>query len=264
METTQTITDGLTFEKVWVVIQENARAIRETDRNLKETDRRLKETIEETDRRLKEALEKTDKQMKKTFEETDRQMKETIEETDRRLKEALEKTDKQLKKTFEETDKQMKETDRQMKETGKRMGEISNRFGEIVEYMIVPNLVEKFRELDFEFTKAGPNVEIADEVHDIFVEIDAFLENGDKAMIVEIKAKPSLRDIDDHVKRMEKLRRYADMRGDKRKYLGAIGGVVFNKHANDYTLKNGFYVIEPSGETLKITSPEGKYSPREW
>jgi len=29
-------------------------------------------------------------------------------------------------------------------------------------------------------------------------------------------------------------------------------------------MKNGFYVIEPSGETFSITAPEGEYSPREW
>jgi hypothetical protein len=42
----------------------------------------------------------------------------------------------------------MKETDRQMKETYKR-------FGEVVEYRILPNLVAKFDELGFTFTKAN-------------------------------------------------------------------------------------------------------------
>jgi hypothetical protein len=29
-------------------------------------------------------------------------------------------------------------------------------------------------------------------------------------------------------------------------------------------MKNGFYVIEPSGDTFSIIEPEGKYRPREW
>jgi hypothetical protein len=33
---------------------------------------------------------------------------------------------------------------------------------------------------------------------------------------------------------------------------------------NLFAMKNGFYVIEPSGETFTITVPEGIYSPREW
>ncbi|MDR2433153.1 MAG: hypothetical protein LBD47_01120, partial [Treponema sp.] len=45
----------------------------------------------------------------------------------------------------------MKETDRQIKETDKRLdkqlGKLGSRFGEMVEYMIVPNLLAKFRDL---------------------------------------------------------------------------------------------------------------------
>jgi hypothetical protein len=171
---------------------------------------------------------------------------------------------KKITREQAETAQQMKETDRQMKETGRRFGEFSNRFGEIVEYMIVPNLVVKFRELGFEFTKAGPDVVIKDKEHDIFLEVDAFLENGDKAMIVEIKSKPNNDDVADHVKRMEKLRKYADLRGDNRQYLGAIAGVVLSESVKTYALKKGFYVVEPSGETFTITEPKGKYHPHIW
>jgi hypothetical protein len=193
------------------------------------------------------------------MQETDRMIKETglqIKETNQQIKE----TDRQMK----ETDRQMKETYQQMKETDKRVGGITSRFGEIVEYMVVPNLVAKFREMEFEFTRVSQDVEIADREHDIFAEIDAFLENGDKVMIVEIKSKPHTDDINDHIRRMEKLRAYADLRNDKRKYLGAVAGVIFGEKVRDYTLKNGFYVVEPSGETFRITKPEGKYQPREW
>ena len=131
----------------------------------------------------------------------------------------------------------------------------------MVEYMVLPNLITQFRELKFEFTKAAPNVVIADREHDIFTEIDAFLENGDKVMIIEIKTKPNS---DDHVKRLEKLRKYADLRGDSRKYLGAIVGVVMSAGVSVYALKNGFYVVEPSGDMFNIIAPEGKYYPREW
>jgi hypothetical protein len=96
------------------------------------------------------------------------------------------------------------------------------------------------------------------------MEVDALLENGDKVMAVEIKTKPNTQDIDEHVERMEKLRRYADLHGDKRVYLGAVAGVVFSESEKNYAMKNGFYVIEPSGDTFSIIEPEGKYRPREW
>jgi hypothetical protein len=180
-----------------------------------------------------------------------------FQETDRKMQE----TDR----IVQENARQLKETDRQMKETDKRVGEITNRFGDMVEHMVVPNLVARFQELGFTFTRAGPNVKIVDREHDIITEIDAFLENGDKVMIVEIKTKPNIEDIQDHLERMEKLRAYADLRRDTRKYLGAIAGVVVDEGVKNYALKNGFYVLEPSGETFTITEPASKgYAPREW
>jgi hypothetical protein len=158
-----------------------------------------------------------------------------------------------------------KETARQMKETDKRVGEITNRFGDMVEHMVIPNLVTKFQELNFTFTKAYPNAKIVDREHNIFTEIDAFLENGDKVMIVEIKSAPNTDDINDHVERMEKLRAYADLHNDRRIYLGAVAGVVLSESVKKYALKNGFFILEPSGETFTITDPRSLgYTAHEW
>jgi hypothetical protein len=166
--------------------------------------------------------------------------------------------------TLRETDRIVKETAQQMKQTDKRVGELTNRFGEMVEHMIVPNLVAKFHDLGFEFEKTHRSTEIRDREHHIFAEVDVFLENGDKVMIVETKTKPGVEDINDHIERMEKLRAYADLHNDKRKYLGAMAGVVFGESQITYALKKGFYVIEPSGDTFTITEPKGNYHPHEW
>jgi len=83
-------------------------------------------------------------------------------------------------------------------------------------------------------------------------------------MIVEVKSKPKTEDISEHIERMEKVRAHANIHNDKRKYLGAIAGMVFNENEKTFAMKNGFYVIEPSGDTFIITAPEGIYSPREW
>jgi hypothetical protein len=57
---------------------------------------------------------------------------------------------------------------------------------------------------------------------------------------------------------MEKFRRYADARNDKRHFLAAIGGGVFRKSVQEYALKQGIYVIIQSGEAVEIaTLPKG-------
>ena len=175
---------------------------------------------------------------------------------------------KELREQMKENDRQvreqMKETDRQMKETDKKLGKLGDRFGEMVEYMVMPNLLEKFRELGFVFTRVNPRSVIRDENYIVMAEIDINLENGDMVMIVEVKSKPTIRDVTDHVKRMQKIRDYVDKRNDKRKYLGTIGGMVIKDNVKQFAFKNGFYVAEPSGETFNILVPEGQYSPREW
>jgi hypothetical protein len=88
------------------------------------------------------------------------------------------------------------------------------------------------------------------------------LENGDKAMLVEVKTQLTVERINKHIERLEKMRKYADLHGDKRAFLGAVAGVVVTDEARDYALSQGFYFIEPSGENFNITPPNGK--PKEW
>jgi len=160
--------------------------------------------------------------------------------------------------------KSQKETALQMKETDRKISKLGDSIGDIIEEMVKPNLLEKFRAFGFVFTKLYKNAELRDEKNNFLTEIDFTLEDGDKVMLVEVKTKPNTGDIIEHLERMEKVRIYADKRNDKRKYLGAIAGMVINENEKLFALKNGFYVIEPSGETFDIIAPEGCFSPREW
>jgi hypothetical protein len=181
-----------------------------------------------------------------------------LKETDRIVKENAESQ----KETYRQIKETQKETDRQIKDINKRFGEYSNRFGEIVEYMVAPSLREKFRELGLNFPAAYSNAEISDYDNNIFLEIDVKLENGDKAMLVEVKTKLTTEDVKEHMERLEKMRVYADLHGDRRTFLGAVAVVVMTQNAKNYALGQGFYVVEPSGETFNITSPNGQ--PKEW
>jgi len=164
--------------------------------------------------------------------------------------------------TLDRITERQEETARQMKEYNKRFGDFTRRFGEVVEYMVAPNLLKKFREYGLKFYEAMSDRAFSDDDNDISFEVDVFLENGEKAMLVEVKTKLSTEDVKDHVKRLEKMRKYADLRGDKRTFLGAVAGVVMTPHVKKYALGHGFYVIEPSGETFNITPPSGQA--KEW
>jgi hypothetical protein len=161
-----------------------------------------------------------------------------------------------------ENREQLKETDRIVKENAVEIGKLSKRMGEVVEFMVAPNLREKFKEFGFNFSQSNQNTIVSDKANKISFEIDVKLENYSKAMLVEVKTKPTTEDVKDHVKRLEKMRKYADLHGDKRTFLGAVAGVVITDNVRKYILKQGFFIIEPSGEGFNITSPKGK--PKEW
>lgn len=176
-------------------------------------------------------------------------------ETDKRLQE--------LTRKFEETDRKIEETNKQIKRTDRQIGELGNRFGELAEHLVTPNITEKFKALNYTFTKAGPDVEFFSRNGTFLAEVDVWLENGEFAMAVEVKSRLRKEHVDDHVRRMEILRSYLDERGDIRKLLGAVAGAIVPSELKKYVLGKGFYMIEQSGDTVKIDPPKD-FRPRIW
>jgi hypothetical protein len=160
------------------------------------------------------------------------------------------------------------EADYQKKQFDKWIGE-TEKFGEIPVFMLPDVIAEKFRGMGHIFVKFGSNTKITDAEHGIYTEADVFLENRDCVVVVEIRTKLETEDIDDHVLRMEKFRAHADYHSnqwfaDKRKYYGAIAGLMMSQSEKAYALKKGFYVLEPVGETFTITAPPPPNAPRAW
>jgi len=81
-------------------------------------------------------------------------------------------------------------------------------------------------------------------------------------MLVEIKTNLTISYINEHIKRLEKIRAFANLHNDKRSFLGAVAGVVVPLKIKNYALENGLYLIEPAGENLNITLPNNK--PKVW
>ncbi|MHB9293998.1 hypothetical protein Holit_03121 [Hollandina sp. SP2] len=211
-------------------------------------------------------IDRMSQEIKAMAQETDKQMRETdkqIKETDKQIKTLSQETDKQIKAMAQETDKQIKETNRQIKETNKKIGALGGRLGEIVEYISSPHLEEKFKRFGIFLDTFIMEHTFEEPGKGIIAEVDIFLSNGDYAVAVEAKAKPKTEDIDDHIERMKKLRAYADRHNDKRKYLGAIAGLVVSDSVKGYAFKQGFPVLVPSGESMELECPSG-FVPKEW
>jgi hypothetical protein len=170
--------------------------------------------------------------------------------------------EKEMKESAERHKEYQKESEKSKAEFNERLGNYINLFGDFTEYTMTPKMREKFFDLGLDFQKTVRRVSVRDNKNDIFFEVDAMLENGDTAMLVEIKTELTVDRIKKHIVRMEKMRKYSDLRGDKRVFLGAVAGVIMDEETRTYALDQGFYLIEPAGQDLSITLPNGK--PKEW
>ncbi|MDR1302125.1 MAG: hypothetical protein LBK43_06610, partial [Treponema sp.] len=143
-----------------------------------------------------------------------------------------------------------------MKELQKSMGDLSNRFGELAEHLVIPNIIEKFNALDYHFKDTGKERKFRDpETGRIEAEFDILLENSKYSIAVEVKTKPKEKDVAKHIGRLKFFRSYKDREGDNREIRGAIAGAIMPEGVRHEALGAGMYVIEQSGDTVRIEEP---------
>ena len=87
-----------------------------------------------------------------------RELAASQKETDRAIKEFTASN----AASHREMEQARKETERVLKETGKRLGDFTNSFGEIVEYMVAPNLQDRFFDLGMDFQEVSKDIKIRD------------------------------------------------------------------------------------------------------
>jgi hypothetical protein len=197
-------------------------------------------------------------QRAKQIEEESAQRAKQIEEESARLKAESECSMAELRAAHRETVRTVKRVSRQM-------GDLHNRFGEMAEHLVAPGIIRRFNELGYHFDDTiAERVRLLDSSgQKILTEIDLLLENGEYSIAVEVKSRPTEKDVAHQENRLRILREHKDRRNDRRKIRGAIAGAVFPEDAKTAALEAGLYVIEQSGDTMKIRMPEG-FTPREW
>jgi hypothetical protein len=158
-----------------------------------------------------------------------------------------------------------RETERAIDRVGRQMGDLHNRFGELAEHLVAPGIIRRFNELGYHFDDTiAERVRLLDRSgQKILTEIDLLLENGEYSIAVEVKSRATEKDVAHHENRLKILREHKDRRNDRRKIRGAIAAAVFPEEAKAAALEAGLYVIEQSGDTMKINVPED-FTPREW
>ncbi len=233
-------------DEIWAILHEIAQSQKETDRILKEAS----EYRKETDRILQELSEDrkaTDRILKELSEdrkETDRTFKELSE--DRKVTERILK---ELSEDRKETDRELKALSRQVKSVSTSVGRLSNRLGEFVEEAVRPSAVRLFRARGIDVHEVHQN--IAAKRDGDALEIDLLVVNNNDVIAIECKSNLSIDDVNEHLERLEKIKRLIPDHKDKR-ISGAVAGRVIPENVADYAIKKGLYVIGQNGEHLAL------------
>jgi hypothetical protein len=169
------------------------------------------------------------------------------------LIEAQKETERQLKE-------QNEETDRQIKQVSREVGKLSNRLGEFVEWQVRPAAVRLFQERGIEVHELYPNVSVKRDNGGL--EIDLLVVNDTEAILIEVKSKLTQRDVDEHLERLQKFKRFMPRYRDVNA-LGAVGGMIVSQEVTEYAYGQGLFVLAQSGDGVVILN-DPAFQPRRW
>ncbi|PNJ94243.1 hypothetical protein CEP15_13350, partial [Cylindrospermopsis raciborskii C07] len=94
------------------------------------------------------------------------------------------------------------------------------------------------------------------------LEIDLLVINSSDIILIEAKSKVSEDDVNEHLERLSKFKRFFP-RYESYRVLGAVAGMVIPLDVSRYAYRKGLFVIGQSGDNLVILNDD-KFRPRGW
>jgi hypothetical protein len=159
----------------------------------------------------------------------------------------------QSQKEFKDAQKQLqdaqKQTEREIKAVNVSIGRLINRLGEFVEEAVRPSAVRLFRERGIDVHEVQQNITAKRDGEGL--EIDLLVINDKDLVVIECKSNLSLDDVNDHLARLEKIKRLMP-RYKECRVSGAVAGMVIPDNVATYAIRKGLYVIGQNGEHLEL------------
>jgi hypothetical protein len=224
-------------DEIWAILK----GLAQSQQEFKEEQKALQAAQLETDRILKE--------LSAEIKETSREIK----ENSREIKEVHKELSAEIKET-------QKITAREIKAVNTSIGRLSNRLGEFVEEAVRPSAVRLFRERGIDVHEVHQNV-TSDREGSAF-EIDLLVVNNQDVVAIECKSNLSIDDVNEHLERLEKIKRFLPDHVNKR-ISGAVAGMVIPANVATYAIKKGLYVIGQNGEHLELRN-EKSFTAKTW
>jgi hypothetical protein len=191
-----------------------------------------------------------------------------IELTKQDILELFAEQSKQLKKQSDEFHQRLLEGDKRLERSqtdfDKKLGQLAGTWGKFVAEMVKPKIVELFKEKGIQIETTIQSVEGFKDGQKYY-EIDLLLINSNVAVVVEVKSSLSIDDVNEHLERIEKIRKVSPKRIDLSgiTIYGAVAGMIVEGEADKYAYKKGLFVLRQRGNIVEIVN-DFKFKPKEW
>ena len=173
---------------------------------------------------------------------------------------------KEIDRMWKEAALRQVEAEKQMNALRQQMGRFDSRIGEIVEHMIGgDNILTQFQALGYDVNDHYRNRVFGIKNTKSSGQIDMILEDGDVAILIEVKTNLKNDDVLEHIERLEKYRCWMDGKGlGKMRYIGALACAMVEDNVIKFAQKKGMYVIVQLGNTVEIVTPPKGFKAKEW
>ncbi|MDR0731325.1 MAG: hypothetical protein LBF63_06615 [Treponema sp.] len=249
-----------TADRIWATLDKSVQVQAEIAEQQKKTDRQLDKNAREI-----EGLKKTVDNLTINVENVSK----TVDRVTANV-EGLSRSNESLSKTVDRVTANVEGLSRSNESLSKtvdrvtaNVGGLNRSLGELIETLIAARLWEKFP--DYNLKRAYQRVPIFDEHNRIMTDIDILLSNTSLVMAVEVKRElDRMKDVDEHLERMERIRKYPPAEVACKKILGAMAGGVVDADVQRHACESGFFVLELTGESVRLVPPPEGFVPRQW
>ena len=250
-----------TYKKMWAYLKAQSKAFDERlDKNIK---KRAKESDERSEKRAKEF----DEQLAKSRLEFDESIAKSRLELDESIAKSRIELDASLAKTRLEFQQllaeQNKKSAKDNEDLKRRIAELTDSLGEFAEEMVKPQAIELFRERNIVLDEVYQRIEKKDDNEQKLYEVDILLVNTIYAVAIEVKNTLRQKNVENHLKQLEKIKQYPVSPVKGKTVLGAVAGVLIKPEVEQFAIKHGLFVIKQVGNKVRLINPP-QFKPKEW
>ena len=221
-------------------------------------DEDLKRSREQFDEDLKKSREQFDEDLKKSREQFNEDLKKSREQFNEDLKESRKKFEEDLKQSREEFNKDLKESrrefDNRMKALDNKISKLATDFigtiGHIVEGLAGTKAEKMFTEQGYEISDKKRNVHRKIKILNKEMEADVVLLGKSLAIVIEVKANCTRKNIDEFMNHMTNHFRDLFPEWNSLEILGAVAAINYEDDADAYAHENGLLVIRTDSQNV--------------